>query len=468
MTRIRLPANNWRPRAYQMNIWRYLEGGGKRAIAIWHRRAGKDDIALHWSAIAAHQRVGGIWHCLPEGTQARKAIWAAVNPRTGRRRIDDAFPQELRAQTLENEMFIKFKNGSTWQVVGSDNYKSLVGTPPVGIVFSEWAKAHPGAWAYLAPILVENKGWALAITTPEGTNHAHAMYEMARNDPDWFAETLTVEDTIRLSLQAGEEPPVTLEDVEKQRIEYHSIYGEEAGDALIQQEFFCSWTAAILGSVWGNLLEKAQHEGRLCDLNVIRGVPVHTAWDIGIDDPMAVWVFQVGPGWVHVVDYVEGSGHGFDYYTDWLKDRGYVGGIDWVPHDAKMREPGAKGRTRIETLIELGRNPRLVPDHKPMDRVNAGRKILPRCYFDATRCKQGLECLRNYRFEWDESARTFRKTIKHDWSSHGGDAFGHLAVAVEFPTVKPKEEKPKQIEIKPLTVNDLLRRATGGGERRWV
>lgn len=149
----------WRPRAYQLALWRYLEGGGLRADVAAHRRWGKDEVALNWTAVAALQRQGAYWHLLPEASQGRKAIWDAVNPHTGRRRIDEAFPPELRSQTKDQEMFIRFRNGSTWQVVGSDNYNSLVGSPPAGVVFSEWALAKPDAWTYLRPILAENGGW---------------------------------------------------------------------------------------------------------------------------------------------------------------------------------------------------------------------------------------------------------------------------------------------------------------------
>ena len=173
--RISLP-NNWQPRDYQRPAWDYLEKGGKLAYVIAHRRWGKDDIALHWTACAAFDRVGTYWHLLPQASQARKAVFEAINPHTGLRRIDEAFPRELRETTRENEMFIRFKNGSTWQVVGSDNYDSLVGSPPVGVVMSEWALAKPQAWAYLRPILKENGGWAAFITTPRGRNHCHRMF----------------------------------------------------------------------------------------------------------------------------------------------------------------------------------------------------------------------------------------------------------------------------------------------------
>ncbi len=406
-----------------MGLWSYLENGGKRAIAIWHRRAGKDEVFLHWACVAAHERVATYWHMLPEYSQGRKAIWTAVNPHTKRRRIDEAFPQELRANTNEQEMFIRFKCGSTWQVVGSDRYDSMVGSPPAGIVFSEWALANPMAWAYLAPILAENKGWAGFITTARGRNHAKTLLDEARADPEWYAEVLTVDDT-------GEVPA---DRIEKERRNYHAVFGEDAGDALIEQEYYCSFEAAVLGAYWGKEIATAEREGRICSVDIDKSLPVHKAWDIGVDDPMALWCFQVGPGVVNVVDYYEASGHGFDHYWSWCKERGYHG-VDWVPHDAKVREVGAPGaRTRIESMFALGFKPRLQPDHKLMDGINAGRKTIPLARFDAQRCRKGLECLREYKAEWDPQTRAFRKAPKHDWASHGADAWRGLAMSWREP-----------------------------------
>lgn len=475
--KIRMPANGWEPRPHQERLWDYFndpvtkvfDGTGKRAIQIAHRRWGKDEIALHLMGKASVTRPATYWHMLPEYEQGRKAIWNAVNPHTGHRRIDEAFPHEWRASYDEKGMFIRFKWGATWQVVGSDNYQSLVGTPPAGIVLSEWAKAHPGAWAYLSPILVENKGWALAITTPEGRNHAQAMFDMWRGNLTYHAELQTIEDSMRLCRAAGVEPSVTLTDVELQRAEYHALFGQDAGDALIEQEWYCSFAAAILGAYYGKALSSAEHAGRLCSLDPLARYPINTAWDIGVDDPMAIWVFQVGPGWLHIIDYIEGSNEGFDFYCNWLDERGYRGGFDYVPHDAKMREAGAPGaRTRIETLFSLKRNPRLVPDHKPMDRINAGRRLLasPNTYFDAERCSVGLDMLRSFRQEWDTKNRVFRKTPKHDFASHGADAWGHLAIAVEFPKTKEQNANKAALEVRPLTVNDLLRQSKP--ERTWV
>lgn len=418
MTTIQIP-NGWRPRPYQMPLWGALERGKKRAIPIWHRRAGKDDVALHWTAVAAHQRKGVYWHMLPQANQARKAVWDAINPHTGLKRVDEAFPRALRSNTRQQDMTIELRCGSLWQLVGSDNYNSLVGTPPVGIVFSEWALADPAAWAYLSPILEENGGWSIFITTPRGKNHAYRMLQHARANPaDWFAEVLTVDDTAMLA-------PERYETIRRERI---AEFGEVFGEALCEQEYRCSFEAAVLGAYYSKEMADAERDGRICDLVADPSQPVHTAWDLGVDDSTAIWFFQVLAGGLLVIDYYESSGVGAEHYVEVLRERDYPYGFDFVPHDAKVREWGT-GRTRVETLESLGRKPRKVPDHSLADGINAARRTIPRCRFDAERCERGLEALRHYHAKYDEEARTLDKLPEHDWASHGADAFRYMAMA---------------------------------------
>jgi hypothetical protein len=238
-TEITLPHNGWRPRRYQLPLWSHMEKGGRRAVAVWHRRAGKDEVCLHWAACAMMQKPATYWHMLPEAAQARKALWDAVNPHTGKRRIDEAFPDVLRKTTREHEMLIKFKNGSTWQVVGSDNYDSLVGSPPYGVIFSEWPLSKPDAWGYLRPILAENGGWAVFIYTPRGNNHGKATYDFSVTDPDWFGELLTVDDTNVFDEHT----------IEAERREMISQYGTSRGEALFRQEYYCLWVEAFEGAI---------------------------------------------------------------------------------------------------------------------------------------------------------------------------------------------------------------------------
>jgi phage terminase large subunit len=447
MANITLPYN-WHPRPYQQRLWTALESGTKRCIEIAHRRWGKDDIALHWAAVAAAERPGTYWHMLPQISQGRRAIWAAVNPHTGKRRIDEAFPKAIRESTNETEMFIRFKNGSTWTVTGSDSYDSLVGSPPAGIVFSEWARAIPTSWAYLAPILVENAGWSLFITTPLGNNHARSMYTMARNDPNWFAEISKVSDTNAISY----------EDVEQQRVEYHALFGDAAGDALIEQEYYCSFSAVIPGAFYAKEMMECERDGRICQVDVDPALPVHTAWDLGVDDSTAIWCFQVNGHELQIVDYYEASGHGAEHYCDWLNEKNYRG-ICWLPHDARVRS-WSTGRTRVETLRQLGRKPRIVPDHSLMDGIQSARRTIPLVRFDAVRCARGIDALKSYQAAWSEELRTYARTPKHDWASHGSGAFRYLSVAWREPIASEEELTPlqrlRQDVLKPRTWNDIF------------
>jgi phage terminase large subunit len=195
-------------------------------------------------------------------------------------------------------------------------------------------------------------------------------------------------------------------------------------------------------------------------VDVAKDMPVHTAWDLGVDDATAIWCFQMQPGRLHLVDYYENSQHGADHYCTWLNERGYHG-VDWVPHDARVRE-FSSGRTRIEALRSMGRKPRLVPSHTVIDGINAARITLASAHFDAARCQRGLECLRSYCAEWDEHLRTFRKSPLHNWASHGSDSFRYCSMAWREP-VAPEEtlsplEQLRQELARPRTYNDIYRK----------
>lgn len=416
----RFPAG-WSPRPYQSHAWNYLESGGKRACLIWHRRSGKDDLALNWAARAAHLRVGEYWHMLPEASQGRKAIWEAVSPHTGRRRIDQAFPLETRAQTRENDMVIRFRNGSLWRVVGSDNYNSLLGSTPVGIVFSEWALADPQAYGFLRPILAENGGWVVFITTPRGANHARKTYDGFRNETDCFAEVLTVDQT----------GVFTKEQLARELREYQHDYGEDEGNALFEQEYYCSFEAALIGSYYGSYLNRALKSGRIGPVPIERAALVHTSWDLGVSDSTAIWFIQCVGKERRLIDYHEASGVGLDEYARVLdqkqKQHNWIYGLHYFPHDIEHRELGNKGLSRVDTLKGLGIKATVVPQHNVNDGVNAVRRMLDMTWIDEKNCERGLNALRNYRRVWDEKLKMFRDAPLHDWSSHGADALRTFA-----------------------------------------
>lgn len=415
--------NDWRPRRYQLPLWRYVAGGGKRAVAVWHRRAGKDSTALNLTAAAAHRRVGVYWHMLPLATQGRKTIWDGIN-RDGRRMIDQAFPPPLCRSINKTEMKIELKCGSIWQVVGSDNYNALIGANPVGVVFSEYSVADPAAWDYIRPILVENGGWAVFIYTPRGRNHGARLYEMARASDRWFAELLTVDDT--QAIGAG--------DIEAERADGMS-------DEMVEQEFYCSFEAPLFGSYYGKLLS----EQRIGRVPWEPQLLVHTAWDLGIGDSTAIWFFQQTGREVRLVDYYQASGEGLGHYAKILKERPYAYGRHLAPHDIEVRELGT-GKTRRETLKSLGIAVETVKKLNLEDGINAARTILPRCWFDAEQCAAGIDALRSYRRAWDDNLRVFSSRPLHDWASHGADAFRYLAVGIKDEPERARTRRPTRAE----------------------
>ena len=211
------------------------------------------------------------------------------------------------------------------------------------------------------------------------------------------------------------------------------------GDDEYKQEFECSWSAAIKGSYYGAIIEDAEKENRITQVEVDPALPVHVAWDLGISDSCSLWFFQVTLGEVRFVDFYEHSGVGLEHYVKVMEQKGYWYGDDWLPHDAKVRELGT-GRTRAETLINMGRRPRIVPNHKVEDGINAARLLLQHCYFDELNCEQGINALRSYQREWDDVKRVFRKTPLHNWASHASDSFRYAAMA--YRNIKPEKKKP--------------------------
>lgn len=441
-----------RVRKYQRPFHEYLVSTpGARAIEIAHRRWGKDEIALSATCELAHRRPASYWHCLPEYAQARKAIWTAINPHTGKRRIDEAFPPEIRASTNEQEMFIRLRCGSTWQVIGSDRYNGLVGAGVAGVVFSEWALANPSAWAYIRPMLEENGGWAAFITTPRGRNHAKAMYDMAKNNPRWFAEISTAEDTGAL----------TAEQLAESRAEYVALYGEDLGNAQFEQEYLCSFNAAVLGAFYARETMAVRGSGRIQALEADPSQPVHTAWDLGVRDSTAIWFFQIlGGGKLAILDYYVAHGVGVDHYAEVVHSRrkanGWKAGIDFVPHDARVKEWG-NGKTRVEIMIASDLRPEVVERSSDADGHQAIRSTLPNCIFDPRTEEAGFAALENYHREWDDDAKTFKASADHDWSSHGAKAFQYLAQAVrDFGGALAAEPEPLFKQIDKISIDEWM------------
>jgi phage terminase large subunit len=394
-------------------------------------------------------------------------MWDSVNPHTRQRRIDDAFPLELRETTRDHEMMIVFKCGSTFQLVGSDNFNSLVGSPPVGLIFSEYALSNPAAWAYLRPILLENGGWAGFNSTPRGNNHFKSLCKLAENTEGWFYQKLTVDETNVL----------TPEQIAGELAELQDLHGDEYGKSIWLQEYYCSFDAAIPGSIWGDCLDKLQNRGRICSVPHDPNFPVHTGWDLGRTDATAIWFFQIIAQNIEVIDYHESNLKDIPFYADLLRGRPsvddsadvraqkdrtkrYKYGTHWLPHDARARILAAGGKSIQQQMIDhnVGRiviAKRL--DH--VDGIQAARATFPNCRFDRTNCGDGVDVLRHYHYEWDEENKVFLSRPAHDWASHGSSAFRTLSLSWKRPKESgpeaPIEERVQSGSINKMTFGQL-------------
>lgn len=239
---------SWKPLQlfqHQQTVVQKYKEGLRRFFLAWHRRAGKDVFGLDFARERMYERIGAYWHLFPYHVQAKRAIWKGIDARTGERFIDRAFPKAIRESDNDTEMSITFQNGSSWQMLGSDNYDRMVGSNPCGVIFSEWALCDPAAWDYIRPILIENKGWAMFITTFRGRNHAYRMFKTIEELEGWYADLRTIEDTYR----HDGTPIVSAADVQKEIAE-----GMDA--SLAQQEFYCDPNAATTGAIFNKQYQR--------------------------------------------------------------------------------------------------------------------------------------------------------------------------------------------------------------------
>jgi len=428
---------------------------GGRAMWVVHRRGGKDLTAMHQTCSMMHERTGVYWHVYPTGEQARKAIWEGFTS-DGQRIMEQVFPKAIRRSPRDwypnAEMVVELKCGSIWRLLGSDRVE-VVGAGPVGVVFSEYALAKPSGWDFVAPMLRENGGWAAFITTPRGSNHAKRLFESARVNPEWFCELQTLYDTRAY-------------DPEKTIAEERAAGRPEA---LIRQEYLCDWTAALVGSVWGDLVEAIEKRG---DVSAFKHEEdgVFTAWDLGISDSTAIWFWRVVDGGAEFIDYYESHGKPMSHYCDEVDSRPYKYVKHWLPHDARART-WVSGASAIEQMLARWGDGRVAigPALSLLDGIQAARWLLQQKVRFHQRTSVGVETLKQYHYEWDSDRRTFRANPEHDWSSHGADAFRYAAVAMRASDmIRPKPPEPKLTHVAPVQHNlNALFEERERRARRW-
>jgi hypothetical protein len=411
--------------------------GGKRAVSVWHRRAGKDSTALNFTVASMFARRGVYWHMLPTVVQGRKVIWNGIDYH-GRRIIDQVFPEEIRKRTNNNEMLIELVNGAMWQVCGSDNYNSLVGSNPVGVVFSEWSLADPAAWNFIRPILLENGGWAMFIYTPRGKNHGYKTFDMAQENEDWFAELLDIEHTAR---NDGSRI-MTDENIEEERM-------SGMAEDMIQQEYYCSFDAGMAGAFYTDELNRAFEDKRIGKHPWDPDKPCVSVWDLGIQDATAIGVVQLDTNERPVIiDYIEDRNKGLEWYIKRLNETPYTFVGHYGPHDIENRD-WITGRTRREIADTLGLTFEVTPKLSLEDGIQSCRQFINLAYFDEGKVDKLLDALFSYRREFNEKMDMYSDRPVHDWSSHGSDMLRYMSI--NWPDIKQMlirvQRGPRHIKV---------------------
>jgi phage terminase large subunit len=372
-------------------------------IGVAHRRAGKTVSAINelvMGALKCRLPNPRFAYVAPQLNQAKDIAWTYLKEYT-------AF---LNPKVNESELWVELPGGARIRIYGADNPDRLRGIYLDGVVPDEFGDMDPTMWTQvLRPALSDRKGWAAFIGTPKGKNTFHRLWQEAQDDPDWT----------RLMLKASE---TGLLDAKELADAAKMMSADE-----FAQEYECSFDAAVKGAYYAKEMNDAESE-RITSVPHDPRLQTYTAWDLGMADSTVIWFFQTVGREIRVIDVLKGEGVGLDWYVKRLQERDYLYAKHYLPHDVEVREMGT-GKSRKEVLEGLGLKVDVAKNIPIADGIQAVRMLLPMCWFDRTKCKDGIEALRMYRRDYDEKRQEFRVAPLHDWTSHYADAMRYFAVA---------------------------------------
>lgn len=400
------------------------------AIIVAHRRAGKTVSCINDLIVRASlegKENARYAYVAPYYAQAKSIAWDYLM----------RYSEPLRKAHNVSELWVELINGARIRLFGADNPDALRGLYLDGIILDEYADMRPRIWGeIIRPLLSDRLGWAVFIGTPKGHNAFHEIFQNASQDHNWYCKTFRASQTNLI-------PDFELEDAKR------SMTVDQ-----YEQEFECSFEAAILGAFYGKEMRILTDGGRVTKVDYDPLFKVNTAWDLGYSDDTTIWWFQVVHGEIRVLDYHASNGHQVSYYTDLLKSKEkefeYVYKHHYLPHDARAKTLASGGKSIIEQFASKipPESIKIVPSLSLQDGIQATRLALMRSWFDAERCQDGIECLRQYQREYDEDKKIFRDKPRHDWASHGADAFRMLAIAWK----EDQQKAPVDNSIRGVTV----------------
>ena len=398
---------------------------------VAHRRAGKTVAAINdiiKRALLEGGRGAQYAYIAPFRSQAKSVAWDYLK----------YYAKAVSESSNESELTVTLINGAKVRLFGADNADAMRGLGFNGVYLDEYGDFKPSVWGNIVrPALSDRLGWAVFGGTPKGKNQFHDIYKVSQATPDWFL--------LRLPASVSKLLPATELKAASQQLSQDQY----------DQEYECSFDAAILGAYYGQEMRQVDADGRIRDLRFDPDADVMSAWDLGYRDDTAIWFYQVVRNEIHVLDYYAVSGASIEEIAKVVIDKGYRYTRHYLPHDARAKTLASGGKSIVEQLaVHLGGMNKLsiVPEIGVQDGIQAVRMILPKCYFDPI-CDEGLEALRQYQREYDEDKKAFRQTPRHDWTSHPSDAFRMMAVA--YRENKADEPPPKGKTLQTITLDEL-------------
>jgi hypothetical protein len=411
----------YKPREQQLAIHDLMDS--KRfGVVVAHRRMGKTVSAINHlikDALLNQKEAPRYAYIAPTYGQAKRVAWDYLVK----------YAEPLGGTSNISELRVDFW-GRRIQLFGSDNPETLRGQYFDGVILDEIGDQNPKIWTDIVrPALADRKGWCLFIGTPKGHNHFKELRDRAEKEGGWGL----------LEFKASETGVVDEVELKAAR--------NEMGEDKYRQEFECSFDAAVEGSYFGQILNELEEKKHMQEIPREELSRTFTAWDLGMGDSTSIWVAQLVGTEVRLIDYYENHGVGLDHYVKWIKDNDYLKAEHILPHDVRVRELGT-GKSRMEMLEESGLEVKIAPRMGLDDGIQAVRRLLPRCWFNVPQVQIGLNCLRNYRRDYDEKRKIFYERPLHDWSSHGSDSFRYLALGLDeghSTWSKPINQTPKWI-----------------------
>jgi len=380
-----------------------------------HRRSGKTTACInHLIRDALTTKDSRYAYIAPYYKQAKQVAWDMLKH----------YSRVIPSTTFnESELRVDYPNGSRIQLFGADNPDALRGLGLWGVIFDEYSQQPSSIFTEVVrPALADHKGYAIWIGTPKGRNDFFRIYDEHREDQKWYVKLL----------RASESGIVDEDELEDAK----------AGMSLDEynQEFECSFDAAIKGAYYSAQLQDCRREGRITKVDYNPNAKVSTYWDLGISDYTTIIFVQRAGREIHIIDYYENNNMSLEDYAILVRGKPYEYDLHHLPHDIANKELGT-GKSRQDILTEhLGHNITTTPNLTVKDGIEAARRLFPKCWFDSEKCAALVDALASYTQEWDEKKGMYRDKPLHNWASHAADAFRYLGVGYKdvLETKRPK------------------------------